>query len=285
MIRKAKPLIKWAGGKGRLVPEILPAIRATLEETGGRYFEPFLGGGAIALALGWREMILNDAIRELADFYRQVKDRPAELAYMLSAIACKGVDEKAYYEIRDSRPNALLERAARFLYLNRLGFNGIYRVNKAGEFNVPYAKDPRRKSMIERSERDAITSLFPNKEKIIRAGESLAGAQIYSGDFARVMRLAASGDVVYCDPPYDGTYDSYTAGGFSEDDQRRLAAQCRMALARGAHVMISNSDTELIRYLYSGATIVATKESRTINSDTKGRQKVPCVLVVMEPCN
>lgn len=279
-LAEATPLLKWAGGKRRQLKILVPLIVERLEH-GGRYLEPFLGGGAVALHLGIGErMILNDAIAELVVFYRTVRDEPARVAWALSAYACRGVDEAAYYSVRDERPTDPIFVAARMLYLNRLGFNGLYRVNVKGEFNVPYGKQPYRESVVNRKSADAVTSLFPHKGKIEAVSDALRGARLLHGDFERVIDAAGADDVVYADPPYDGTYNSYNAQGFTESDQRRLAKVLKRARYRGARVLTSNSDTPLVRELYSWAELLDTKEGRPINADVANRGKAPCVLAV-----
>lgn len=277
------PILKWAGGKRKMRKQICPAIHETLERTGGRYIEPFLGGGAIALdlALGER-MILSDFNVELMNLYRTVRDEPALVAWALSALACGGVDKAAYLYVRGMRPEKPEFQAARMVYLNRLGFNGLYRVNQSGEFNVPYAEQKYRESTVKARSRDAVTSLFPHKGKFEAVSDAFKGSTLLSGDFARVMRIAGKGDVVYCDPPYDGTYAGYTPDGFNESDQTRLAVLAHAAWQRGAHVMVSNANTPLIRDIYGDfASIMTTKETRTINSNTNDRKKkASCLLIV-----
>jgi DNA adenine methylase len=284
--KAASPLLKWAGGKRLLLPVIVDGITSTLDQTGGRYIEPFLGGGAVALHLGRPGMIVNDAIPELIEFYRTVRDEPALVAWALSSIAIMGVDEKNYYRVRDETDLGTVGpqmRAARMLYLNRLCYNGVYRVNSKGAFNVPYAKDAYRESMVKRKSRDAITSLFPHKGKIEAVSRALMTSEILYGDFQVAVEKAQAGDVVYCDPPYDGTYSAYTNPPFKKEDQERLAEHLYYAHERGAHIVVSNSDTKFIRYLYSEwATIMETEERRAINSDTKGRARVGCVLIAAE---
>ena len=295
------PLLKWAGGKRRQLKTIAPIVIDALNASGGRYFEPFLGGAAMALHLGIGErMILNDAIAELVMFYRTVRDEPALVAWSLSALAIQGVDEENFYRVRDMDPTTLKPEmvAARMFFLNRLGFNGMYRVNKAGGFNVPFGKpdvdreraamtaQPYRESIVKRKSRDAIGSLFPHKGKIEAVSRVLKRSHICHGDFEPVINAASRGDVVYCDPPYDGTYNSYTAVGFSEDDQRRLTDACRRANSRGATVLISNSNTDLVHEMYSPwAEIHDTSEGRTINSDTGGRGRASCILAVAKGSN
>ncbi len=282
---RVSPILKWAGGKRLLLKTIADPILEHLTETGGRFIEPFLGGGAVALHLGLPNMIVNDAIEELIDFYRIVRDEPALVAWSLSALAIQGVEKDNYYVVRDMDPATLKPQmaAARMLYLNRLGFNGVYRVNKAGGFNVPYGKDKYRESAIKRKSRDAIMSLFPHKGKIEAVSRALATTHILCGDFEPVIARAQAGDLIYNDPPYCGTYDSYTAMGFTEADQERLAVELYRANQRGVTILLSNADTDLIRYLYDEwAEILPTTERRSINADTGGRDRVACVLIAAE---
>lgn len=277
---RAKPILKWAGGKRRLIPMIAPAILNTISNTGGYYFEPFVGGGALAFHLGLGPMaVISDWNEELMACYRAIQTDVGRVCWTLSGLAVNGLDKETFQSIRAWAPTCMYQRAARMVYLNRLGFNGLYRVNKANKFNAPYAEW--RPSILGRSSRDAITSLFPNREKFQDAADAIQGTIVMSGDFGRVILRARHGDLVYCDPPYDGTYDGYTPGGFSNNDQKRLALYLEAAHKRGATIMVSNSDTERVRGLYQWADeIVMTEESRTINSDTKGRIKAQCVLIV-----
>ncbi len=280
---KAKPLIRFAGGKTWAIPVLAEGFLRHLNATGGRYIEPFLGGGALALHLGIRDMILGDACHPVTEMYRCVQRSPGGVAWGLSAVAIEGVDEENYYHIRDLRPRTPLQRAARFLYLNRLSFNGVVRFNREGKFNVPYAKDKRRISMIERGGRDAITNLFPNKEKFMKVAAALAGAQLYCCDFQYLCQLAGEGDILYGDPPYDGTYNAYTPDGFGAEDHKRLAKEAKEAADAGAAVFVHNSCTDFVTDLYAWASVVHVKEKRQINSDVKGRHRVQCGIFTNRP--
>ena len=218
------------------------------------------------------------------NLYEQVRDEPALVAWALSSLAINGVDKDNYYCVRDMEPEpGTIMSAARMLFLNRLCFNGVYRVNSKGKFNVPYADDKYRESMVKRKSRDAITSLFPHKGKLEAVSQALANAEIMCGDFEHAIAKAGRGDLVYADPPYDGTYASYTTPRFDESDQERLAEHLYLANQRGAHILVSNSDTKLIRYLYGEWTeIMETEERRQINRDGDGRGPVGCVLIAAE---
>lgn len=277
----AKTITKWAGGKSWLVPTLAPIIEDYLDDTGGTYVEPFFGGGAMGLALG-RKMFVSDVVEPLVEFFQTVQQNPGGLAWNLSSLAILGVDEESYYRVRDMRPDTPVGRAARFFYLNRIGFNGIYRENKSGAYNVPYGGAVYRKSMVGRSARDAIESLFPNREKIQQVSIALQRAEIACCDFRQVLPALNGLDLAFLDPPYDGVYDGYSKGGFGPDDQEALAVEAFYAFERGASIVSTNADTERIRYLYGEwATIVPVKEQRRISAPkATERPRAPCVLIL-----
>jgi DNA adenine methylase len=226
-------------------------------------------------------MILTDLIDPLIEFYTAVRDTPGELAWATSALAIPGVGPENYYHVRDLEPATPIERAARFFFLNRLCFNGVYRENAKGDYNVPYGDAIHRKSIAGRSSRDAIESLFPNREKIQKVSDALKGSILAAADFEEVIAEAGAGDLVYCDPPYHTTFTAYNKGGFSEADQERLAVSLYHASERGAAIVAHNHDTEKVRWWYEEwTTIVETNEKRSVNSDvTKRNERAPCVLI------
>lgn len=279
----AVPVLKWAGGKSWLVPKLAPSIQEALAG-GGRYIEPFLGGASMALALAPAKAILSDVVQPLIEFYKMLRENPGEVAWELSALGIMGVDEENYYRVRDMRPERPVQRAARFLFLNRLSYNGLYRENKKGEFNVPYGGAVYRKSMIGRSARDAMDSLFPNKEKLHKIGAALAGAELNAGDFEAGVVTADRGDVVFADPPYDDSFNGYSKTGFGLRDQERLSEELYLAHYRGARVYICNADTENVRRWYSWATIIPVKEQRRISAPkAESRARAACVLITNHP--
>lgn len=288
----AEPLIKYPGGKRWVIKHLGPSIRGYLEATGGQLLDPFFGGGALPLWLGLPEMVVSDRNHHTMELYETVRDRPADVAFTLSGLIVMGfpedgipggISKEDYYRIRDWRPTTAVKRAARILYMSRLSFNGVWRVNSSGDFNVPFADDAYRRSIIDRSERDAIPSIFPNKEKFLKVAAALATSEIAWCDFAETARLAEHGDVLYMDPPYDGTFDGYVADRFTEQDQARLAAEALAAWHRGAAVFVHNSDTPLIRHLYAGWTLIPVKEKRSVNRDGGGRERAPCIVATNHP--
>ena len=232
----AAPFVKWAGGKRALIPDIARHFPKRV----GTYWEPFVGGGAVFFTMADRidRAILSDRNEELLVAYQVVKDHVDDLIDALRAHE-RGHhrDEKYYLRVRSQDPESALDIAARFIYLNKTCYNGLYRVNKAGRFNVPKGryKNPD----------------ICNAERLRAASRVLGKATIRIGDFERAARPGA-GDFVYCDPPYDDCFTGYQAGGFDADDQERLRDAIQGWVAAGADVMMSNSDTPLIRRLYRG---------------------------------
>ena len=268
---EAKPFLRWVGGKKNFVPTLAPQILAYLENSGGRYFEPFLGGGSMALHLGLPGMQLGDVLEDLTAAYLSVRDSPVELATMAYQLGQWGTGESHYYAVRGTEPDTLVERGARMIYLNAHCFNGIWRMNKSGGMNTPYGKKA-----------DRITDSLI--ERIGFASESLKGASVYTGDFEPLVKGARKGDLIYLDPPYDDTFSGYSGDGFGKVSQERLAASLYDAHLRGVSFVAHNADTEKVRWWYNEfATLLPTGESRSVNSDGQGRGKAPCLLITNRP--
>ena len=232
----AAPFIKWAGGKRSLIPDIAKYFPDKI----GTYWEPFVGGGAVFFTMADRidRGFLSDANEELIIAYQVVKSDVDALMEALKEHQRKHFNDEGYYNrIRKQSPSTALDMAARFLYLNKTCYNGLYRVNKQGKFNVPKGryKNPD----------------ICNEDRLRAASKVLAKATLRVGDFERTVN-PGSDDFVYCDPPYDGCFTGYQAGGFSDDDQQRLRSACDSWVEAGANVMVSNADTPLIRRIYKG---------------------------------
>ena len=271
-----KPIIKWAGGKSWLIPRIVPPIAKFLGESGGAYFEPFLGGGAVALALGHGNMVLTDALLPLMAMYQSVRDRPAAVYRALNALAKRhGGTEEGYYAVRAMTPKMPATQAARFIYLNKFGYNGLYRENSKGGYNVPWGG--------ERCKGRHAREVLPSESELYAVAMALRMTALMTGDYLRTFADIGPADAVYADPPYAGTFASYTAGKFGLEDHAALAQQLRKVAQRGAFVLTTNSDTEFVREQYAWATCLETDERRNINSDGKGRGKVPCLLITNRP--
>lgn len=265
------PFLKWAGGKRQLLPE----LRKRLPQKYGTYFEPFLGGGALFFDLRPYRAVLVDANQRLVTTYRAIREYPRGVLSHLRAHARNHGDEAYYYHVRD-RFNlhipltSAAELAAAFIYLNRTCFNGLWRVNRRGEFNVPRGKykNP-----------DIV-----NEDRIMCAHEALAFSRtkIVCADFSAIA--PEKGDLVYCDPPYvpassTAGFTSYTAGGFTEYDQRRLRKAVATWKAAGVHVVVSNADHPIVREIYAGEQIESVDAARAINSKGDKRGNVKEVII------
>ena len=214
----AKPIIKWAGGKRQLLPQ----IKEMLPESYGRYYEPFIGGGALFLDLQPEDAVINDFNSQLTNLYIQVRDKcpalEASLAQMQDRYnSMPSQDAKrAFYNrvLADFNENMVqklhsLHSAAQFIFLNKTGFNGVYRVNRKGMLNTAFGKKDTA-NLFESGNLQAVSTV-------------LANTRICTGDFADACKDAESGDFVFFDSPYYDTFDTYQAGGFCEADHIRLA--------------------------------------------------------------
>jgi len=265
---RPRPFLKWAGGKSRLLAQFQPLLPPARSYV--RYLEPFLGSAALFFELQPPVAILADVNREIVECYEAIRSCPEEV---IRELAKHEHDRRHYYEVRGARPRKLAARAARTIYLNKTGYNGLYRVNRAGRFNVPMGRydNPGFRSPV----------LFAT----LRAcSAALATAEIVSGDFEAVLERAHARDFVYLDPPYvpvseTADFTSYAAGGFGWADQERLAAACRALDRRGAMLMLSNSDTPSVRALYEGFRIDTVLAARSINSKATRRGQVGEVVV------
>lgn len=265
---RPRPFVKWAGGKRRLLPDIAAAFPARF----GRYYEPFLGGGAVMLhVLSERrgvECSASDSNPDLISAYEAIRDGVEEIIRLLEAHAARfaaGAGDY-YYSVRADEPTGRDERAARLLFLNRTCFNGLYRVNNSGKFNVPFGGYKR-----------------PNivNAGVLRAASALlssARPSIACADFEDAVAGASEGDLVYFDPPYQpvsqtASFSHYTRDDFVGGDLARLAATCRELDGRGCHVLMSNSDTPEVRQLFVGGPwrYRRLEVNRVINSDGVNR--------------
>ena len=261
----ARPFIKWAGGKHRLLPSY--EALGLLPRFEGTYIEAFLGGGAAFFYLKPKKALLVDRNEDLVTTYNAVKSQVYKLIDELRAHAkaheLYGKDH--YYTVRNERPTKAIERAARFIYLNRTCYNGLYRVNSSGEFNVPMGeyKNPR----------------IVDAPGLIAASRALRHATITHGDYNEIETVAQKGDFAFFDPPYDPldgkpSFTSYTKDDFASADQERLRDLFERLAAKGVKALVSNSDTSRIRSLYKKWTILDVAATRAINSKGTGRQTI-----------
>lgn len=259
--KKPKPPIKWAGGKGQLLSQFAPHFP---KKGFLKYGEPFFGGGAVFFNLQPSKAILIDSNFELINFFRVVRDDLSKLLDKLNS----HVNEKEYfYSVRAINPEEIskVERASRFLYLNKTAFNGLWRVNKKGNFNVPFGryKNPN----------------YKDEENLSMVSKALQGQKIIHGDFEEILEHMEPQDFVYFDPPYHpisetSNFTSYTSNSFNAEDQKRLAACFKELDRRGCWVFLSNSDVDFIRNLYEGYNIETVSARRAINSKANKRGPV-----------
>ena len=265
-----KPVLKWAGGKARLAPQIALAFGGRCE---GTYYEPFVGSGAVYLHLKARGLVdravLSDANPKLVAVHAAVRDDVEGVLAELAALPDEDWRDR-YYEIRaryNAGPFDGPAHAARFLWLNRAGYNGLYRENRSGEFNVPCGKYSALR--------------LPDATHFRRVSELLQDAELHTSSFAEVMARAGEGDHVYCDPPYvplsaTACFTGYCGAGFGLDQQRRLATSARKAAFKGATVVLSNHDLPVVRHqLYPESTgfrhVAKPRVARAISRGARGR--------------
>ena len=264
----ARPFLKWAGGKTALLPQLLAAAPERIDT----YYEPFLGGGALFFALQregrFSHAVLSDSNQELINAYTQVRDNVNKLIHAL-AVHQRKYDtapdrSEYYYNVRSKRLTCSLGGAANLIFLNKTCYNGLYRVNSKGRFNVPHGtyKNP----------------TICDEENLIAVSEALQGVELEVADFAAAPRKAGVGDFVYFDPPYvplsdTASFTSYTAQGFSLTEQQRLADTARHLADLGARVTLSNSGHRDVAALYhtDRFQLDEVHAPRAINSKPSGR--------------
>lgn len=265
------PFLKWAGGKGRLLPQLEPLLPPGHELR--RHVEPFFGGGAMFFARQPSRALVSDVNPNLITTYQAVQGDVEGVIERLSALAARHSSD-AYYRVRERYNRAArideVERAAMFIYLNKTCFNGLHRVNARGEFNVPAGsyKNPR----------------IVDGEGLRAASFALQGADIRCQPFDALLRDARPGDFVYLDPPYapvseTANFTSYALGGFGAADQIRLRDVFRELDRRGCRLMLSNSDVPFIREIFAGYRIDVVMAARAINADASRRGPVAEVVV------
>lgn len=270
-----KPFIKWAGGKKQLLEQFIPFFPERIE----RYFEPFVGGGIVAFFLlkthpEIKKIYLSDINKELIITYNVVKNDVEELIKLLKGYKNKH-NKEFYYRIRsqDVKTLSKVQIAARFIYLNKTCFNGLYRVNLKGEFNVPIG---RYKNPLICSEKD-----------LREISDFLQKDDIDAKEFYDAVKNAKKGDFVYFDPPYfplrKDSFTKYTKAKFLEREQERLSEVFKELDKKGCKVMLSNSDTEFIKNLYKGYYINIVKAKRMINCDARKRGKINEVVITNYP--
>ncbi len=265
-----QPFVKWAGGKRQLLSEIKKRLPADFNN----YYEPFIGGGALLLELGHTPSIIGDNNHVLIDAYKTIRDFPNELKKQLNDIQEKhnSIDDKDrnkefYYSKRKEFNDIiysnedLIRKTTLFIYLNKACFNGLYRVNQKGFFNVPSNQKTR-------------INLYDDNN-INEISSFLKHVKIYNQDFEKTVETAQKGDLIFFDSPYaplnPQSFDSYTKEGFSVEEHIRLAELYKSLSKKGVFCILTNHNTEFIRELYQDFTIEEVNVKRMINSDSKNR--------------
>ena len=264
---EAEPFIKWAGGKRQLLPDLLARVPKEIQT----YHEPFLGGAALFFELRSKGLIekavLSDINEDLVQLYLQVRDDVDEVIRYLREVFNEN-EEEFYYNVRELDPLDLdpSARAARFIYLNRTCFNGLYRVNKQGKFNVPFGK--------------YANPTICNEEKLRAASEALQGSELHLRDFRKVIDFVGPGDFVYFDPPFypvseTADFTSFTADGFSEQDHTDLRDLVMQLAGHGVRSLVSNSDTPFVLKLYPNKDFHTSRVAARRNINSKGEERGP----------
>ncbi|HIJ65329.1 MAG TPA: DNA adenine methylase [Candidatus Hydrogenedentes bacterium] len=268
-----RPFLKWAGGKGQLLPDLLERVRAA--QPFQRYHEPFVGGGALFFdlyrrrMLGRKQAFLSDSSPHLIETYCGVRDDVETVISLLEQHEAQH-SEDYYYQVRADVPSDPIARAARIIYLNKTCYNGLFRVNTKGAFNVPFGryKNP----------------MICDADNLRAVAEALRKPKVELRHFESVLDRAKPGDLVYFDPPYDpvsetASFSAYDKAGFGHDSQYRLSIVFAELARRAVHVLLSNSYTDRVLSLYEGFTIDEVKANRAVNSRGDRRGKVSEALV------
>lgn len=266
------PFTKWIGGKRQLLSD----LKILLPNNYNHYYEPFIGGGALFFELAPETAVINDCNSELINAYQVIKNNPIELIQSLNLHKKKNSKEY-FYKLRETDRNGMIEsfsnveRASRILYMLRVNFNGLYRVNSKGQFNVPYGRYKNPKIVDEQNILEISKFLNSNNIKILNS------------DFQDAVATAKKDDLVYFDPPYmpltASSFTNYTADGFDIDDQIRLRDLMFDLTQKGVKVMISNSSAPLIYELYHEFNIHTVQATRMVNSKVSHRGKINEVII------
>lgn len=271
------PIVKWVGGKRQLLADIMPLI----DRNCSTYVEPFVGGGAVFFELQPKKAIINDYNSELINVYTTVRDFPEQLIKKLEEHKNKN-SEEYFYELRafdrksEYASMSRVEKAARTIYLNKTCYNGLYRVNAAGQFNSPYGKY-KNPNIVNATTIKAMSKYLQNPQ-----------IKIKEGDYRDALKGLRKGAFVYLDPPYmpissSSSFTGYTENGFSYEQQVELKKECDKLREKGIAFLQSNSDCQEIRELYKEYDIKTVQAKRTINSNANKRSEISEVLIYYAP--
>ncbi|MCP4871520.1 MAG: DNA adenine methylase [Proteobacteria bacterium] len=269
-----RPFLKWVGGKTQLLRD----IRLLIPEQFKTYYEPFIGGGAVYFHLRPPNAVIGDVNQELIDCFGAVRDCVGDV---MDVLTTHKYEQEYYYEVRATDPSTLTlpQKAARTIFLNRTGFNGLYRVNKKGKFNVPFGR--------------YTNPLICDVANLGACSGVLAETELRCGAFKKVLATVGEDDFVYLDPPYvpvskTANFTSYASGGFGHDDQLELASELERLHAVGAKFVLSNADADGVRAMYEALDIdtlriIGVQALRAVNSKSTKRGRVGEVLVTNIP--
>lgn len=262
-----EPVLRWAGGKRWAVAKIMQHLPSDVNHL----FEPFAGGAALFFHSSPRTATLSDTNGDLINAYLCLRDN---LSDVIDVLKKWENSENTYYKVRDLKKISKIERAARLIYLCRHSFNGIYRVNMKGDFNVPYGQKHWRSTF--------------DEEALIRANLVLKKATLQHCDFQQVLAKPKKGDVVYADPPYTVAHNNngfvkYNEKIFSFSDQERLAFECKRLASEGVIVLVSNADHASIKALYDGSIFHVIERSSVISADSAFRRRITELLIEVKP--
>lgn len=264
--KKVKPILRWAGGKQWISQRLAPLVPSNTRT----YFEPFLGGGSLYFTVLPERAVLSDANQRLIETYQGLKDTPLEVIKILERW---NNDEQTYYRVRQMNYNDAMHRVAQFIYLNRTCWNGLYRVNQKGKFNVPYGHHRR--------------EIF-NTQHLLDISEILRTAELHHADFDQVLSRGQAGDFVYLDPPYTSLHQSngfrqYNESLFNWRDQQRLGCTAVSLAERGCSVLVSNADHESVLKLYPGFSSQRVERHSILAASSKFRRVTSELLISSDP--
>jgi DNA adenine methylase len=260
------PMLRWPGGKTRLLNYILPKIDI---HSKGRYIEPFLGGGSVFFALEPKRAIIADLCKPLISFYEAIQREPNAVLQEMAGLISSNFTQNNYYNLRSqfNYNDFGVKFAARLWYLNKTGFNGLFRLNNSLEYNVPWGNKKKAPTL-------------PEHYKINIMSELLNRTKLYCRDYRETVKLAKRNDFIYLDPPYWHTYSGYTGFGFTNKQQLELATTLKRLSRRGVRILASNIDCEEVRKAYKWAHIEEIKLKHQIGAKTESRRKVTEVLIM-----
>ena len=264
--KKLKPFLRWAGGKQWVSSRLCKMMPGHI----GTYYEPFLGGGSLYFAALPRKAVLSDVNSRLIEAYQVLRDEPIKL---IDALSFWINDEKTYYAVRDYSPENSVFRAAQFIYLNRTCWNGLYRVNRQGKFNVPFGNNSR---------------TIVDSQHLLRTSQALQSTDLKCCDFATVESRISSGDFIYLDPPYtaihmNNGFRQYNETLFSWQDQQRLGQVAVRMAQKGCQVVVSNACSDSILELYPGFAHRELMRHSILAANPNHRQRTVELLIVSDP--